>query len=148
MGFVQRHNIDIHSHESTQVLGHHETWGERNGPLLQSPCSVHSYVISTYEPEPEQDQCSHCKNTTYTTHINGHNKGTESTAAEADTHTLLYIHHKQGHVDPPEAPDDIDSNLESEEDQRGQCVVRPKRTAAQKSEERRQLWIKELTEEV
>jgi len=40
-------------------------------------------------------------------------------------------------VDSPEAPDDIDSNPESEEDQRGQCVGRPKRAAAQKSEERR-----------
>jgi len=47
---------------------------------------------TTYKPE--QDQCSHCKNTTYTTHINRHNTGTESTAAEADTHTVIYTHCK------------------------------------------------------
>jgi len=55
---------------------------------------------------------------------------------------------KKDTADSPEAPDDIDSNPESEEDHWGQCVARPKRAAAQKLEERRRLWIKELTEEV
>ena len=55
---------------------------------------------------------------------------------------------KKDTADPPEAPDDINSNPESEEDQRSQCVRRPKRAAAQTLEEKRRLWIKELTEEV
>ena len=66
---------------------------------------------------------------------------------QTHAHCYIYTTNKDT-VDPPEAPDDIDSNPESEEDQWGQCVVRPKQATAQKSEERSRLWLKELTEEV
>ena len=66
---------------------------------------------------------------------------------QTHAHCYIYTTNKDT-VDPPEAPDDIDSNPESEEDQQGQCVVRPKQATAQKSEERSRLWLKELTEEV
>jgi len=58
-------------------------WGREMVPVAIT--RVHINRDTTYKPE--QDQCSHCKNTT---HINGHNTGTESTAAEADTHTVIY----------------------------------------------------------
>jgi len=51
---------------------------------------------------------------------------------------------KKDTADSPEAPDDIDSNPENEEDYRGQCVGRPKRAAAQKSEERRDCGSRNL----
>jgi len=47
-------------------------------------------------------------------------------------HCYIYTTDNKDTVDPPEAPDDIDSNPESEEDQRGQCVVCPKQATAQK----------------